>query len=212
MTIGLNIVYQLEAFQTHCFEKWTFPSSTVKGNDPIQFDLLERSRLGDWSRDRNLASVCLCAVQLISIFFRRTISSKWFNQAGTIIELLDIVHRPVLYVKHDVSETGFCLRPQVKLTQLDPIDRATPCLRRWGLVVSIRVKRKACTWGRRQNIVSETYYFTLKFRTTDNVQKFNNCIDTPLSQNFRSWCVLIFFLLNRFLSSFFINIIILNMV
>jgi hypothetical protein len=27
------------------------------------------------------------------------------------------------YLKHDVSETGFCLRLQVELTQLGPIDR-----------------------------------------------------------------------------------------
>jgi hypothetical protein len=32
-------------------------------------------------------------------------------------------HRPVYFSKHDVSETGFCLRLQVKATQLGPIDR-----------------------------------------------------------------------------------------
>jgi hypothetical protein len=30
---------------------------------------------------------------------------------------LDIVHRPVYISKHNVSETGFCLRRQVKPTQ-----------------------------------------------------------------------------------------------
>jgi hypothetical protein len=45
MAISLNIVYELEVFQTQCFEKWTFPSSAVKGKDPIQFDILEGSRL-----------------------------------------------------------------------------------------------------------------------------------------------------------------------
>jgi hypothetical protein len=33
------------------------------------------------------------------------------------------------FKKHNVSETGFCLRPQVKPIQLDPIDRASPYLR-----------------------------------------------------------------------------------
>jgi hypothetical protein len=33
------------------------------------------------------------------------------------------------FKKHNVSETGFCLRPQVKPTQLDPIYRASPYLR-----------------------------------------------------------------------------------
>jgi hypothetical protein len=41
---------------------------------------------------------------------------------------LDIIHRPFLF-KNIVSETGFCLRLQVKPTQLGPIDRASPYLR-----------------------------------------------------------------------------------
>jgi hypothetical protein len=40
---------------------------------------------------------------------------------------LDIIHRLVHFLKnHNVSETEFCLRLQVKPTQLDPIDRARP--------------------------------------------------------------------------------------
>jgi hypothetical protein len=48
-------------------------------------------------------------------------------------------HRLVYFSKHNVSETGFCLRLQVKPTQLGPIDRANPYLRtpvpapRWGI-------------------------------------------------------------------------------
>jgi hypothetical protein len=41
---------------------------------------------------------------------------------------LDTLHRPVYISKHNVSETGFCLRLQVKPTQLGTIDRASPCL------------------------------------------------------------------------------------
>jgi hypothetical protein len=37
----------------------------------------------------------------------------------------DIVHRPVFYLKHYVSETGFFLRLQMKPTQSGPIDRAS---------------------------------------------------------------------------------------
>jgi hypothetical protein len=29
---------------------------------------------------------------------------------------MDIIYRPVIYLKHDVSETGFCLRLQVEPT------------------------------------------------------------------------------------------------
>jgi hypothetical protein len=32
--------------------------------------------------------------------------------------VLDIIHRPLFHLKHTVSETGFCLRLQVDLTQL----------------------------------------------------------------------------------------------
>jgi hypothetical protein len=52
----------------------------------------------------------------------------------SIIMFLDIIHRlvfclkcrPVYISKHNVSETGFYLRPQVKLILLGPIDRASP--------------------------------------------------------------------------------------
>jgi hypothetical protein len=42
-------------------------------------------------------------------------------------------NRPVYFSKHNVSETLFCLRLQVKPTQLGPIDRASPYHRtgRW---------------------------------------------------------------------------------
>jgi hypothetical protein len=33
---------------------------------------------------------------------------------GLTITVLDIIRRPVFYLKHDVSETGFCLRVQVE--------------------------------------------------------------------------------------------------
>jgi hypothetical protein len=50
--------------------------------------------------------------------------------------------------KRNVSETGFCLRLQVKPTQLGPIDRASPY---WV----------GFTWRRRQNPVSETLVWNI---------------------------------------------------
>jgi hypothetical protein len=47
--------------------------------------------------------------------------------------------RPVYFSKHNISETGFCLRLQVKPTEWGPIDRSSPYLRtpvpapRWGI-------------------------------------------------------------------------------
>jgi hypothetical protein len=51
-----------------------------------------------------------------------------------MITFLNIIHRlvfclkcrPFYISKHNVSETGFYLRPQVKPTQLGPTDRASP--------------------------------------------------------------------------------------
>jgi hypothetical protein len=41
------------------------------------------------------------------------------------ITILDIVHRPVFNLKHDVSETVFCLHLQEEPTMLRPVDRAS---------------------------------------------------------------------------------------
>jgi hypothetical protein len=45
------------------------------------------------------------------------------------IAILDIVHRPVTYLKHDISETGFCVRLQVEASKLGLIERDSLCVR-----------------------------------------------------------------------------------
>jgi hypothetical protein len=45
------------------------------------------------------------------------------------VTILDIIHRTVPYLKHDVSETGFYLGFQMEPTQSGPIDRTSLCLR-----------------------------------------------------------------------------------
>jgi hypothetical protein len=72
---------------------------------------------------------------------------------------VDIIHRPVLYLKHHGSEIGFCLRILVEPTQWGPMDRVNLYLR--------CVKKK-------------------EDRTTDNVQNCNNYINIPSSQIYRS--------------------------
>jgi hypothetical protein len=42
-----------------------------------------------------------------------------------IIITLDIIHYTLFYLKHNVLETGFCIRIQAEPTQLGPIDRAS---------------------------------------------------------------------------------------
>jgi hypothetical protein len=48
---------------------------------------------------------------------------RWY--INTTITVLDINHRPIFDLERDVSETVFCLRLQVKPTQLGPIYRAS---------------------------------------------------------------------------------------
>jgi hypothetical protein len=46
-----------------------------------------------------------------------------------ITEFMDIIHHPNFNSKHNVSESGICLRPQViKPALLGPFDRASPSL------------------------------------------------------------------------------------
>jgi hypothetical protein len=48
---------------------------------------------------------------------------RWYINITTTI--LDIIDRPVFYLKHGVSETGLCHRFQAEPTQLDPKEKAT---------------------------------------------------------------------------------------
>jgi hypothetical protein len=45
---------------------------------------------------------------------------RWYINVTTTI--LDIINRPIFYLKLNVSETGFCLRLGVSPIQLDPIE------------------------------------------------------------------------------------------
>jgi hypothetical protein len=45
---------------------------------------------------------------------------RWYIKVT--ITILDIIHRPVSYLRYGVSEIRFCIRLQVEPTQLGPID------------------------------------------------------------------------------------------
>jgi hypothetical protein len=63
---------------------------------------------------------------------------NWYRKSKFLtITILDIIHCPVFYLKHGVSETGFCQR----------------------IALSIESNRVGSTWKRRQNRVSETSCF-----------------------------------------------------
>jgi hypothetical protein len=55
-----------------------------------------------------------------SAFNTQFISNEYFElHIDITIAILDIIHRPVFYMKH-ISETTFCIRLQVEHTQLGP--------------------------------------------------------------------------------------------
>jgi hypothetical protein len=52
----------------------------------------------------------------------------WRLYINITIIILDIIHRPVFYLKQDISETTFCPRPQTEPSNLGQINRASLCL------------------------------------------------------------------------------------
>jgi hypothetical protein len=103
------------------------------------------------------------------------------------VKILDIIYRPVFYLKLNVSLTGFCPRLLVEPTQLSSIDRATLCLRAqmettptyWAELSRFHLKTE--TESSHWNIV-----FDVKDGTIDNVQNLSDYIDIRSSQTFRS--------------------------
>jgi hypothetical protein len=68
------------------------------------------------------SSVCTAVIsRLLNKLSDSQLPEKYF--APVTITVLDIIHHPVFDLKHDVSETGFCLRLLAGPTQLSPIDR-----------------------------------------------------------------------------------------
>jgi hypothetical protein len=64
--------------------------------------------------------------------------SLWRWYINVIIVSLHIIHC-CFYLKHNVSEAGFCLRLQIKHTPLGPIDRDSPYLRTGWWIMSRNV-------------------------------------------------------------------------
>jgi hypothetical protein len=100
------------------------------------------------------------------------------------------IHRPVLYLKHIVSETGSCLRLEVEPTHLGPNSYWCRCLCPetetssiyWAQLGRFRVKT-----GR---IQSTKRWVLNKDRTMDNVQKCGSYINIlPSSQTYGSCMV-----------------------
>jgi hypothetical protein len=48
------------------------------------------------------------------------IAFVYLKKSGMIIQYLYINHRPVCYLKYNVSVSGFCLRLQVKACSIEP--------------------------------------------------------------------------------------------
>jgi hypothetical protein len=88
-----------------------------------------------------------CSKRLVSLWDLQVCHGR-INMPIIILELLSF---HVFYLKDDVSETGLCVRLQVKSTQLGIIE-----------LIYVSGKRQGSTWSRRQNQVSETQCFKQK--------------------------------------------------
>jgi hypothetical protein len=58
-----------------------------------------------------------------TILYKINSLRRWHS--NTTITILDIIHRPVFYLKHDVSDTEFCLHLQVEPNKMGPIEKAS---------------------------------------------------------------------------------------
>jgi hypothetical protein len=99
----------------------------------------------------------LISMEDVLLFKKQTYSLR----DSTIIEFLDTIHRPVLYLfKTTFRRLDFVSVLKLKPAQLGSIDRASPYL----------------------GTLEPTHD-----RTTDNAQQHNNCINTPSLHIFRSY-------------------------
>jgi hypothetical protein len=73
-------------------------------------------------------------LQRVRIFISTKMKHSWLRQVLYFRTLSIVLYLSktcsVYFSKHSVSETGFCLRLQVKPTQLGPMDKANFSLRR----------------------------------------------------------------------------------
>jgi hypothetical protein len=100
--------------------------------------------------------------------------------------VLDI-HRPNL-IKNDVSETGICLRPQVKPTLMYPIDRGSPYLVSPEIISNIlvivitlgpqSVAERPCSYSHRSiRLPSDNHLSFPEVSPCDNLDLPNLCKD-----------------------------------
>jgi hypothetical protein len=86
------------------------------------------------------------------------------------VTVLDIIHRPVLYLKHDVSETGLCLHLKVNLARRQRLALFGP---------SKLVQRED------GNRIQSTKRFVFNKRTMDSVQNCDSYMNTQFSQTYK---------------------------
>jgi hypothetical protein len=97
---------------------------------------------------------------------------------------------PDYFSKHNVSETGFCLRLQVKPTQLSPIDRVSPYLRTsidWAQLSRFYLKTETKSSFRKVWFWKIIRRFLDKDKTMDNVRKHNIRTSVRSSETVRSY-------------------------
>jgi hypothetical protein len=89
------------------------------------------------------------------------------SEYALTIKAFDIIHLPLFDLEWDVSETGFFLRRQVKLTQLGPIEG---CIRTGHIRTISRIVTLILTYHHHQHISEISEYHLIGKRPTARSQ------------------------------------------
>jgi hypothetical protein len=132
-----------------------------------------------------LLQLHLIAVCRSPVFAFLYVAPQTSVKSTTVIPILYIIHRSVSYLKHTISETGFCLRLQVK-TYSGSIDRVIPYLQAPApakigyinnVVVRLYILPYVCTGVRRWELAlaigTSWVGFYLKMETESSLR---NCV------------------------------------
>jgi hypothetical protein len=110
----------------------------------------------------------------------------WLIICGLHVTILYIIHRPDFHWKHNVSETGFCLRLEVERTP-KPY---------WCCCWCPETETSSIYWAqlsrfhlKTDRIQSPKHCVLNRNRAMDNVQNWDSYINIPLSQTYRSYMV-----------------------
>jgi hypothetical protein len=131
-TAAWNFVLQRRSFGAHTPLDWSRSASLPQitshtEHSPIQVQSILVAVGTLYATTRSIVQYTILAT--VQCFF--------------IITYLDIIRRPLFSLKHNISETGFCLHVQVVPAQVVPKDSANVCLQRHLSKLYLKMKAES---------------------------------------------------------------------